>query len=114
MTITTAAAEMIRDALTGTSVPHPVVCLLQVSDVPAEIDEAIKRGATQTEIRELASKVLGNEPKYLYPGIYPRSRFLWIFTTMIDGFRFASPFMHPPSARCAMKYGLLDVAKRGL
>lgn len=59
-------------------------------------------------------KALAKERKYLYPGVYPRSHFLWIFTTVIEGFRFASPFFHPPYARRAMKRGVLDVAERGL
>ena len=54
------------------------------------------------------------ETKYLYPAVYPRSHFLWVFTTTIDGFRFASPFFHPPYARRAMRKGVLDVAEQGL
>jgi hypothetical protein len=37
--------------------------------------------------------------KQLYPAIYPRSRFLWFFTTRVGGFRFASPLFDPSYAR---------------
>ena len=119
MTITPAAAAMIREWLKTAErspkpVENPVVYLLQASDTPAEMDEAIRRGAPKTEIAEIAGRVMPNMPRYLYPAIYPRSRFLWIFTTMISGFRFASPIMHPSFARRAMKKGVLDVAKPGL
>jgi hypothetical protein len=57
---------------------------------------------------------LAKETKYLYPAIYARSHFLWIFTTRIGGFRFASRFFHPPNARRAMRRGSLDVGERGL
>jgi hypothetical protein len=114
LTITTAAAAMIRDHLQRSDVPNPVVCLGQVSTTPAEVTEALKRGAKKKELQEIASRALESETKYLYPLIYPRSHFLWVFTTTIQGFPFASLFFHPASARQAMKRGLLDVAARGL
>ena len=116
MTITPAAADLIREWLkrTGAGIADPVVYLIQTSDVPPEIEQALKRGDTLKEIREIAPMALAKERKYLYPGIYPRSHFLWIFTTRIGGFRFASRFFHPPYARRAMKRGSLDVAERGL
>jgi hypothetical protein len=89
MTITPAAADVIRDWLRRSTVPDPVVCLTQVSDTLAD-------------------------PKQLYPAIYPRSRFLWFFTTMVGGFRFASPLFNPSYARQALKTGVLDVGERGL
>ncbi len=116
MTITPAAADLIRDWLerTGAGIADPVVYLIQTSNVPPEIDQALKRGATRKEIQQIAPIALAKERKYLYPGIYPHSHFLWIFTTRIAGFRFASRFFHPSHARRAMKRGLLDVAERGL
>jgi hypothetical protein len=114
MTITSAAADQIRDWLRRAGLANPVVCLIQVSNSPPEIEEALKSGASRKEIAQIAPAALAKEPRYLYPGIYPRSRFLWIFTTMIEGFRFASPLMHPPYARRALRTGLLDVAERGL
>ena len=115
MTVTAAAAEVIRDWLRASKLNSPVVCLVQTSNTPPEIVEALKRGAPLKEIRQMAPAALAKEPKYLVPAVYPRSHFLWIFTTMIAGFRFASPLFHPPHARRAMKRGLLDVASsRGL
>jgi hypothetical protein len=114
MTITPAAAEMIRDQLRRSEIANPVVCLVQTSNTPPEIVEALKRGATRKEIEQITLTALAKEPKYVYPAIYPRSHFLWIFTTTIGGFPFASPLFHPPYARRAMKRGVLDVAERGL
>ncbi len=114
MTITTAAADMIRDWLRRSEITNPVVSLTQISKTPSEVDRVITGGASRKEIREIALRTIGAEPRYLYPCIYPRSHFLWIFTTTIAGFRFVSPLAYPPAARRAMKRGLLDVAERGL
>jgi len=114
MTITTAAAALIRDLLRRSDISNPVVCLGQVSNTPVEVTEALKRGADKKELQEITLGALESEPKHLYPLIYPRSHFLWIFTTRIQGIPFASLFFHPASARQAMKRGLLDVAERGL
>ena len=114
MTITTAAAEMIRERLRRSPMAHPVVCLTQMCRSPTEVEQAIKRGASRKELREIALKALPAQRWYLYPCIYPRSHFLWIFTTTIAGLRFASPLAHPRGARLAMKRGTLDVAERGL
>ena len=114
MTITTSAAALIRDHLRRSTVPHPVVCLGQVSNTPAEVTEALRRGAKKKELQEIASRALASEPKYLYPLIYPRSHFLWVFTTTIQGIPFASLLFHPASVREAMKRGELDIAERGL
>jgi hypothetical protein len=113
MTITPAAADMIRDWLRHSAVADPVVCLIQVSNTPPEILEALKRGASRKEIEQIAVAALAKEPKYLYPGIYPRSNYLWLFRT-VGGFRFAPFFAHPAHARYAMKRGVLDVGERGL
>ena len=88
MTITPAAAEMIRDSLRRSEIAHPVVCLAEVS------------------------KALGDQ-RLLYPLIFPRSRFLWL-GTRIGGLPFAPRFFHPRSARRAMASGVLDVGDRGL
>jgi hypothetical protein len=114
MTITPAAEEVIRQWLNSTKMRNPVVRLMQMSDTPPELDEAARRGAPREELKEIAGRTLVSQPKYLYPGIYPRMHFLWIFTTKIGGFRFASPLVLPPAAREAMKTGTLDVAERGL
>jgi hypothetical protein len=114
MKITPAAAEVIDAYLRNAGIPHPVVQLVQVSDVPAEIVRAIEQGASAREIRALELRSLPRERRYLCPAVYPRSHFLWIFTTIIQGVRFASPMLHPPPARTALKTGVLDVADRGL
>ncbi len=114
MTITTAAGEMIRDALRRSPLRDPVVCLVQSCNTPPEITEALKRGASGKELEEISIAALAKVPKYLYPAIYPRSRFLWIFTMTIGGFPFVRPIAHPPYARKAMKRGVLDIAERGL
>ena len=114
MRITSPAANVIREWLRCSAIAHPAVRLIQTSNAPPEIRQALDRGAHRKEIEEIAVRELAKQPKYLYPGIYPRSDFLWIFTATIDGFRFASPFFHPPYARRAMRRGVLDVAERGL
>lgn len=113
MTITSAAAEVIRSCLRGSDEPNPVVCLVEFSNTPKEIAEAVQREPRRKEVLEKALKVHESGPRYVYPFIYPRSRFLWLFQT-IQGFRFAPLFAHPPHARLAMKRGMLDAAERGL
>ena len=113
MTITTAAVDVIRDWLKGSPVADPVVCLVQASDTPREITEALKREVDRKELEQISLTSLAKVPKYLYPAIYPRSHFLWIYVN-IHGFRFAPLFAHPRHARAAMKTGTLDVADRGL
>ena len=113
MTLTTAAAEVIRDFLRGSEVPDPTICLAHVSDTPSQLTQAVERGASRAEIREVAARVLTAERKYLYPLVYPRSHFLWL-TSTIGGFRFAASCFLPPGARRAFKHGVLDVAERGL
>ena len=114
MTITPAAEALIRDCLRRSELAHPVVCLGQVCDTPAEVTEALNRGAGKKELREISSKALESVPKYLHPLIYPRLRFLWFFTTTIQGLPFASLLFHPATARRAMKRGLLDITEQGL
>jgi hypothetical protein len=114
MTITTAAAAMIREWLGRSPLRDPVVCLVQMCDTPPEISQALERGASKKELAQISEAALAKVPKYLYPAIYPRSRFLWILTTTIRGFPFVRPLAHPPYARRAMKSGVLDVAERGL
>ena len=113
MTITTAASDMIRDRLREAEVRNPVVCLVEGSETPPEITEALERGAKETELERISLAALAKVPKYLYPAIYPRSHFLWCFAR-IHGFRFAPLFAHPSFARRAMKTGILDVAEQGL
>jgi len=113
MTITTGAADIVRDWLRSSTVANSVVCLVQASDTPSEIRQALKQGVSRKELEQISKTALAKVPKYLYPAIYPRSHFLWIYTN-IGGFRFAPLFAHPPHARLAMKTGLLDVAARRL
>jgi hypothetical protein len=113
MTITTAAAAMIHEWLRSSGIRSPVICLVQASNTPTEVTQALERGAGRKELEQISLAALAKEPKYLYPAIYPRSHFLWLFTD-IGGFRFAPAFAHPPHARRALKTGLLDVAERGL
>ena len=114
MTITPAATEMIRDRLRRSTLLDPVVCLVQSCETPAAVSEAMSRGVSKKDLAKVAEVELEKVPKYLYPEIYPRSHFLWFFTTRIGGFPFASPLFHPPYARSALKRGVLDVAERGL
>ena len=113
MTITTSAADFIGDLLRRLKVPHPVVCLGECMDTPHHIGEAVRREPHNKEVLAMAAKTFEAGPRYLYPLIYPRAHFLWLFTT-IQGIRFAPTFFHPPHIRHAMKHGLLDVATRGL
>jgi hypothetical protein len=114
MTVTPAAADIIHSALKACAVASPVVYLGEVSSTPTIVENALRHGASEEAVRELALEALEVEPRYLYPLVYPRSRFLWLFTTTIYGVRFASPFFYPPEVRGALKSGTLDAAKRGL
>ena len=115
MTITGAAADTIRNALRRSGVGDPVVQLVEGStETPPEVDQAIKRGASRGEISHIWRRASETMPIYLYPLVYPRSNFLWVFTTKIGGFRFASSLFYPRKARPALKRGVLDVAERGL
>ena len=115
MTITAAAADLIHKWLRTSEQRHPVVQLVVVSDVPPELsDDGLKSRVSRAELEQIAMAALAKLPKYLYQAVYPRSHFLWIFTTKIGGFRFASLFFHPRHARAAMKRGVLDAAERGL
>ena len=114
MTITDAAAEVIRHWWRGSSkLPYPVIYLVQASETPPEITEAVKRGASTKELEEIAQKALKSVPRYVWPAVYPGSRFIWL-TSTINGFRFASCLFYPSPVRRAMKNGVLDAAKRGL
>ena len=112
MKITAPAADAIRDLLRRSDIPHPAIYLAQVSEPPAPLADAAKRGAGDAEIRQIAAKTLPKQPKYLYPLLYPRSHFLWL-TTTIDGLPFAPRVFHVPAARRAMKGGSLHIADRG-
>ena len=114
MTITNAAAEIIRCWLQGSSdLSYPVIYLVQASDTSPEVNEALKRGVGRKELQELAHKDMKSMPRYVWPAVYPGSRFVWL-TSTINGFRFASRLFYPPRVRRAMKNGLLDAAERGL
>jgi hypothetical protein len=114
MTITNAAAEVIREWLRASSdLCHPVVYLGQSSNTPAEVTEALKRGASRKELEEITQRTLKSEPRHLCPLVYPSSHFIWL-TTTINGFRFASRLFYPSAVRRAMKNGVLDAAERGL
>jgi hypothetical protein len=114
LTITTAAGATIRDALRRSQLRDPVVCLVQSCNTPPEILQALAGGASRAELEQVSQAALAQVPKYLYPAIYPRSRYLWIFTTTIAGFPFVRPIAHPSYAREAMRTGFLDVGERGL
>jgi hypothetical protein len=113
MTITTSAADFIRDYLRRLNVPNPVVCLGECANTPVHIGEAVRRDPHNKEVLAMAVKAFEAGPRHLYPLIYPRAHFLWLFTTT-QGIRFAPTFFHPPHIRQAMKRGLLDVAEKGL
>jgi hypothetical protein len=114
MVITDAAAQVIREWLRASSnLSRPAIYLGQVSDVPAEVVEAQKRGVDRGELAEIAKQTLKSQPKRLCPLIYPSSHFI-LLTTKIGGFRFASLIFYSPAARRAMKKGVLDAADRSL
>jgi hypothetical protein len=113
MTITAAAADVIRKFLRSSDARYPVVYLGQVSNTPAEVELALKRGASKKELEEITLRAMKSEPKHLWPLVYPRSHFVWL-TTTINGFRFTPLMFYPPNVRRAMKRGILDIAERGL
>lgn len=114
MTITQAAADVIREWLRSSSeVAHPVIYLGVASNTPAAVSQALKRGVSRKELEEITLSAMKSEPKYLYPLVYPGSHFLRLAST-ISGFRFAARFFYPPHVRRAIKSGVLDAAERGL
>jgi hypothetical protein len=114
MTITDAAADVIRRWLKSSSdLSYPVIYLVQASDTPPEVTEALERGVGRKQLQEITQKALKSMPKQVWPAVYPGSRFIWL-TTTINGFRFASRLFYPPPVRRAMKNGILDVGARGL
>ena len=88
LTITTAAAEVIREFVRRSDVRNPAVYLGLVSIPPSA-------------------------RRLLYPLVYPRSRYLWL-TTTIKGFPFVTFFFYPRHVRQALRHGVLDTADRGL
>ena len=114
MTITNAAAEEIRRCWRRSAdLSYPVIYLVQVSKTPRDVTDAIERGASRKELQEISQKAMKSVPRYLFPAIYPGSRFIWL-TTTINGFRFASRLFYASPIRRAMGNGILDVAERGL
>ena len=112
MTVTAAAAACIRESLRRSEIPIPVVVLVPAREYPKEVQHALNRGLSQQEVQCILSGV-GPSRWYLYPFVYPRSRYLWL-TNRIDGIPFSPLFACSPNIRRAMKRGVLDVAERGL
>jgi hypothetical protein len=115
LTITTAAAKVVRRWVEGSSLRLPVVHLTVARETPREINAAIDRGATQQEVQRLARDptILESWVWRLYPVVWPASRNLWMYSTTREGFRFAPRFRYPPRVRRALKTGVLDVAENG-
>ena len=114
MTITSAAADVIREWLRSASgVAYPVIYLGVASNTPEAVDKALKQGASRKELEEVTLNAMKSEPKFLYPLVYPGSHFLWL-STNISGFRFAARVFYPSHVRSALRNGVLDAAKRGL
>jgi hypothetical protein len=112
MIITDAAAEVIREALRRTSVPKPVVYLIEATpdgDMPPEVASALRHRASEKSIRDALAKTV-HLPRYLFPAIYDLTLSRWLFSRKIGGFL----FFCPPGLRGEMKRGTLDVAPRGL
>ena len=112
MIITDAAAEVIREVLRRTSVAKPVIYLIEATpdrDMPLGVGNAFRDGASAESIREGLVEA-GNLPRFLFPAIYHRTLFRWLFSRKIGEFL----FFCPPGLRGEMRHGTLDVAQRGL
>ena len=112
MIITDAAAERIREALRRTSLRKPIVYLIEATpaeNMPPEVANALRYGANDESIREGIAKAT-HLPRFLFPALYHRTLFRWLFSKRIGGFL----FFCPPGLRGEMKRGTLDVAQRGL
>jgi hypothetical protein len=111
-TITDAAAEVTRNVLRRTSVPKPVVHLIEITkekDVPSEVASAFRVGASEESTRDGVARLM-QLPKLLIPAIYHQTPFRWLFSKKIDGLL----FFCPPGLRAEMSGATLDVAERGL
>jgi hypothetical protein len=110
--LTASAATLIREVLSRTSLPDPVVYLIEASParpVPPEAGRAILRGDNKDVIRKLMLESTADtlkEPKRLLAAIYPRAQFLRVFLTKVGDLFFVCP----PHMRFAMRNAILDVA----
>ena len=110
LTITDAAAKLIRAELERCGVKKPAVYLLEVRDGIPSAEELERMGASDSvrrEMKELAARhphgSRGN--LRLVPCIYPRARFLGLFLVELSGI----VFFFPPQLRKQIAGGMVDV-----
>src|SRR5438067_364453 len=110
LTITDAAAKVIRAELERCSIRKPAVYLLEARDGIPSPEELERMGASE-EARREAKEQAARYPHLtrgdfkLLPCIYPRSRFLWLFLVELSGI----VFFFPPQLRKVASGGTLDI-----
>ena len=100
MTITPSAKMRILEALQRSEISAPVIWLRAFRQLPQEVQQAFDCGLRQNDVQRILSEV-GPSRYYLYPCIYPRSQFLWLFSR-INGIPFSPFFSYPLKVRRAM------------
>jgi hypothetical protein len=95
MQLTPAASEIVRKALAATSLPRPVIHLVQVGPGPAvtpAVARAVHSNAPPAEVVALfpqgeIERAL-RSPRRLVAAVYPRRQYLRPFLTKVEGIYF--------------------------
>lgn len=110
LTITDAAAKLVRGELERCAIRNAAVYLLEMRDgIPSRI-ELDRMGASDAAKHAMADLAMEHPDAKrgdlkLVPCIYPRSRFLWLFLVELSGI----VFFFPPKLRRKVAGGKLDV-----
>lgn len=115
LTVTEAAAELIRQQVRRSAIKRPAVWLLQVREGIPTQEELVQMqvsGDVRRTLKELVAKQPGIDQgrRKLLPCIYPRLRSLGLFLVEISGI----VFFIPPSLRKKVSGGTLDIGQGGL
>ncbi len=115
--ITAPALDLISKRFRQTRVPDAVVYLIEASEpteTPAPLREAILEDEDESRIREISSKIYGNDfdnvRRRLVPAIYPRSQFPKRYVVNVQDI----PFVVPPHLSSTLKGCTLDMGEDGL
>lgn len=109
LTITEPAARLIRRELEHCAIKNPAVYLVEMQVAIPSAEELERIGASDMKrvMKELADRYPNSKwgPRKLVPGIYPRSRFLWLFLVKLSDI----VFFFPPQLRRKATGGTLDI-----
>lgn len=110
LTITDAAANLIRGELERCAIRRPAVYLLEMREgIPSK--QELERMGASDDVRRAMADLAAQHPdakrgdRKLVPCIYPRARFLWLFLVELSGI----VFFFPPQLRKRVAGGKLDI-----